>query len=216
MRYQHVLFSILLLLPLQAVLAKEEIKKYPSGAVHFIYNYDGNRRHGVSKEFHENNNLKTEFFYEKGKLTAEKRYRQDGQIEYEFTYKRNKKHEVVREFHSSGKLFRERHLVGGIQEGMEKEYAPDGKLKAERTYIGGKKNGSAKGYFRNGRVQGDWTFKNGVPIAATIFYSTGEKYLVHEFSDGKIDGVSKEYNKKGKLQAKRYYKNDKLVKRVRK
>ncbi len=217
MKYVKLILSIFMILGLNFHLyANEEKKLYPSGSVHFIYNKSDEKLDGVSKEFYENGNIKTEFTYEKGKLISEKRYRNDAQIEYEFYLKYTKKHETLRIFHSSGALFRERLLIDGAQEGVERDYYPNGKLKAERNYKKGKKEGVAKGYYKNGRVQGDWLFKNGVPVSATIFFMTGEMHLVHEFKDGKIHGVTKEYDKKGHLKAERHYQNDKLIKRVRK
>ncbi len=196
--------------------AKEEKHLYPSGAIHFIYNKTADDKlNGISKELYENGNIKTEFVYEQGKLVTEKRYRTDTQIEYEFQLKNGRKEERLKMFHPSGALFRERFLVNGVQEGIEHDYYPDGKIKAERTYKNGKKEGSAKGYFTNGKIQGNWVFKNGEPVAATIFYMTGEMHLVHEFKDGKIHGATREYGKDGQLKAKRFYQNDKLIKRVR-
>lgn len=216
MRYVNSIIAVLLISLSVVGYAKEEKKLYPSGKVHFIYNKTAaGKLDGISKEFYESGNIKTEFTYDNGKLMAEKRYRGDGQVEYEFELKKGKKHEILRRFHPSGALFRERLLINGIQEGIERDFYPDGKIKAERTYKHGKKEGSAKGYYKNGRVQGDWIFENGVPVDATIFYLTGEKHLVHEFKDGKIHGVTMEYDKDGSLKAKRYYQNDKLIKRER-
>ncbi len=216
MRYANSIIALLFISLTVVGYAEEEKKFYPSGAVHFIYNKSATGKlNGVSKEFYENANIKTEFTYDNGKLMAEKRYRGDGQVEYEFELKNSKKHEILRKFHPSGALFRERLLINGIQEGIERDFYPDGKIKAERAYKNGKKEGSAKGFYRNGKIQGDWIFENGVPVAATIFYLTGEKHLIHEFKDGKIHGVTREYDKNGTLKAERHYNNDKLIKRIR-
>jgi antitoxin component YwqK of YwqJK toxin-antitoxin module len=86
-------------------------------------------------------------------------------------------------------------------------------MKAERNYKNGKKEGSARGYHSNGKLQGDWVFKNGMPTAATIYYRSGEKWLEHRFKEGKLNGITKEYDKEGSLIAERYYKDDKLVER---
>jgi antitoxin component YwqK of YwqJK toxin-antitoxin module len=54
-------------------------------------------------------------------------------------------------------------------------------------------------------------------VSATIYYSTGEKWLVHKEFDknGRLNGVSREYSKDGNLIAKRYYENDELIQRKR-
>jgi len=209
------LVSILLLVIAAHVCAKEEKTLYPSGKIQTLRTYAGNQLHGPSKEYYENGNIKMESYYNRDVLESQKKYRADAQIEYDFLLKGNKKYEALREYHPSGKLFRERQLIDGIQEGLERDYYPDGNVKAERNYKNGKKQGSAKGYYKTGKIQGDWEFKNGVPVAATIFYPSGEKHLVHGFKDGRIHGITLEYDKAGKLIAKRYYEEDKLVKRVR-
>ncbi|EDN67659.1 secreted protein [Beggiatoa sp. PS] len=43
----------------------------------------------------------------------------------------------------------------------------------------------------------NWKFKNSQFQSDILFYSTGEKWLVHTFNDkGQPNGISKEYNKK--------------------
>jgi len=200
----------------QLSFAKKEDSFYNDGQAQFVYSYKDNKLHGITREYYPSGELKVESSYEEGQLLNEKYYRLDGQIEYNLIIKDGVRYETLRKFHPSGKLFRKRHLVNGKQSGLEKEYYPTGKIKAERTYKNGKKQGMAKGYYDNGQVQGAWEFDKGVPVAATIFYPSGEKHLVHEFKNGRIHGITKEYDKKGRLKARRHYKNDRLIKRVRK
>jgi antitoxin component YwqK of YwqJK toxin-antitoxin module len=64
-------------------------------------------------------------------------------------------------------------------------------------------------------VQGDWQFKNGEPVSAVIFYRNGAVWLEHnDFNEkGQLHGVSKEYDKQGKIIALRYYEENEMVKR---
>lgn len=63
-----------------------------------------------------------------------------------------------------------------------------------------------------------WKFKKRQSQSDILFYSTGEKWLVHTtFNDKEQpNGISKEYNRKGYLTAVRYYnQNGELVKRIK-
>ncbi|HDN26259.1 MAG TPA: hypothetical protein ENG03_04035 [Thioploca sp.] len=90
-------------------------------------------------------------------------------------------------YYATGELFCQRTLVNGLREGLEVE------TKAERNYQNGKKVGSAKVFHSNDQLQGDWIFANGKPVSATIFYCSGEKWLVHtDFDDkGRLNGSVK-------------------------
>jgi antitoxin component YwqK of YwqJK toxin-antitoxin module len=169
----------------------------------------------TKKEFYDTGELKTEKVYVDGKLKTEKRYRLDGKLEYEMQMEDKRKIEIEYEYYATGELFRERPRINGQMQGWEKDYYPSGQLKAQRMYRGGKKNGKAQGFYENGQVQGDWVFEDGIPVDATIYHPNGAKYLEHEFSDGRLNGWTNEYDIKGKLIAKRLYENDKLIKRER-
>jgi antitoxin component YwqK of YwqJK toxin-antitoxin module len=194
-----------------------ETKKYESGAVQFEYSYQGGKLHGLTKELYETGEIKTEDRYKVGKLIAKKEFRRDGNVEYDMTYEDGKKKELKMKYYPTGELFREHTLINGRRHGVEYDYYQDSQTKAERNYVNGKKEGSAKGFHNNGKVQGDWIFENGEPVFATIFYRGGEKWLVHSVFNkkGQLDGVSKEYDKQGRLMAVRYYENNDMVKRVR-
>ncbi len=174
--------------------------------------------HGLTKEFYETGELKAEHTYKSGKLIAQKKFRRNGSLEYEMKYnKEGNKIETQIEYYQTSELFRQRNLINGKREGLEIEYYRNGQKKAERNYKNGRKEGSAKGFHINGNVQGDWIFEHGEPAMATIFYSTGEKWLLHTDFDrkGMLNGVTKEYNKEGQLMALRYYENNGMIKRRR-
>ncbi len=199
------------------VYAETVQKLYDNGKVHFEENYQDGKLHGLIKEYYETGELKTEIKYRVGTIVTKKEYRRDGQVGNEFKTRNGQTFEIKRWYYPTGDLFRERHLIDGKIEGLEIDYYTDGQKKAERNYINGLKEGSARGFHFNGEVQGDWTFKNGEPIAATLFYSTTEKWIEHsDFNEkGQLTGTSREYNKKGKLMALRYYENYDMVARIR-
>jgi antitoxin component YwqK of YwqJK toxin-antitoxin module len=192
-------------------------KYYESGALQFQYSYRKGKLHGTTKEYYETGELKAEYNYKAGQLIAKKEFRHNGDLEYELKYEDGNKYETQIEYYTTGELFRQRTLVNGKREGLEIEFYRNGQKKAERNYIEGKKEGSAKGYHINGNLQGDWIFKNGEPVSATLYYSTGEKWLVHKDFDenGRLNGSSKEYDKQGSLMALRYYEDDEMIKRRR-
>ena len=170
---------------------------------------------GMVKEYYETGELKAEIIYQQGNIESKREFLKNGKLERETRYLEDKKYETHIEYYSTGELFRERPLINGKLEGLEKEYYQNGKLKAQRNYKEGKRHGNASGYYINGNLQGDWEFSEGVPVKATIFFSSGEKWLEHTDFDkaGRLNGVSKEYNKEGHFVARRYYKDDVMVKR---
>lgn len=217
---QSLLTTVVLaiVLVLSTVTQAQETKKYyESGPLQFEYKYLNKKLHGLTKEYYETGELKAEHIYKSSKLIAQKKFRRNGNLEHEMKYEDGNKIETQIEYYQTSELFRQRTLVNGKREGLEIEYYRNGQKKAERNYKNGKKEGSAKGYHINGNVQGDWIFENGEPVMATIFYSTGEKWLLHtDFNKkGMLNGVTKEYNKEGKLMALRYYENNDMVKRRR-
>ncbi len=169
----------------------------------------------TTKEYYDTGELKAETTYKQGKIESKRTFLKNGKLERETKYLEDKKYETRIEYYTTGELFRERQLLDDKLEGLEKEYYPNGKVKAERNYKEGKRHGNAMGYYMNGNLQGDWEFEEGVPVKATLFFSTGEKWLEHTDFDkfGRLNGVSKEYDKEGNFVARRYYKDDIMVKR---
>jgi len=213
---QIVLLAVMFLF---SVMVQSEVKEilYESGALQFEYQKKKGKLHGISKEYYETGEIKAELTYRKGKLVAKKTYLRNNDLEYELKYENGKKLETRNEYYVTSEAFRRRTYIDGKREGLEIEYYRDGTTKAERNYINGKKKGSARGYYINGKLMGDWFFENDEPISATLFYKTGEKWIVHKYFDkkGRIDGVSKEYDKAGKLMALRTYKENDMFKRER-
>ncbi len=206
-----------IMLVASSAFAADEKKYYDNGTIQFEYSYRSGQLHGLTKEFYETGELKGEHEYRAGKLVNKRNFRRNGDLEYELKYEDGQKIEYKIEYHPTGERFRQRTLINGKREGLEIEFHRNGKKKAERNYIADKKEGSAKGYYINGRLQGDWLFENGEPVSATIFYSTGEKWLVHSDFDskGRLNGSSKEYEKDGNLKAIRYYKDNDMEQRRR-
>ncbi|HDN26260.1 MAG TPA: toxin-antitoxin system YwqK family antitoxin [Thioploca sp.] len=216
---KRVLFAVLLALSVTAQSQQPETIEthYESGALQSVKSYRGSKLHGITKEFYETGEIKAELLYRVGKLFAKKAFRRDGNLEYELKYEDGKKQETQIAYYATGELFRQHTLINGQREGLEYDYYRDGQTKAERNYENGKKEDSARGFHSNGKLQGDWIFENGEPVFATIFYRSGEKWLIHSVFNkkGQLDGVSKEYDKEGDLMAVRYYENNDMVKRVR-
>ncbi|OQW96000.1 MAG: hypothetical protein BWK79_00400 [Beggiatoa sp. IS2] len=194
---------------------REKSNYYDYSLAHFVYTAVDEKSEGTTKEYYETGELKAEVTHKQGKVESKKEFLKNGKLEGETRYLDDKKHETRIEYYSTGELFRERQLIDGRLEGLEKEYYQNGKLKAERNYKNGKRHGNAIGYYSNGNLQGDWQFEAGVPVKATIFFSSGEKWLEHTAFDkeGRLNGVSKEYDKEGNWIAKRYYKDDIMIKR---
>jgi len=167
-------------------------------------------------ETYENGETKSISEYVDGKLVVQKKYSLKGLLTYELRFdEEGNKYEIQRSYYDDERPLKIRPLKNNLTHGLEKEYYRNGHLRAIRHYIAGKKEGVAQGFYENGRLQGDWLFEAGEPISAEIHYMTGGVHLKHRFENGKKNGLTKEYDKNGKLMAKRYYKNDKMIKRKR-
>jgi antitoxin component YwqK of YwqJK toxin-antitoxin module len=214
---KRLLLSVLLVLSSVVAHSLETEKYYDNGVLQFKYSYRDGKLDGTTEERYETGELKAEHEYQKGKLIGKTEFRRNGDFKYVLKYEGTKKIETRRKFYPTGERFREWTLVNGKIEGLEIDYYRNGKKKAERHYKNGKRHGSAKGFHINGKEQGDWIFENGEPVFATLFYSTGEKWLIHKDFDskGRLNGSSKEYDKEGNLVAIRYYVNNDMVKRKR-
>jgi antitoxin component YwqK of YwqJK toxin-antitoxin module len=212
-----VLTVIMLLVSVMVQSAEETNEYYDNGALQFSYSYRNGSLHGITKEYYETSELKAELDYRSGKLIAKREFRRNGDLKYELKYEGGNKIETELTYYPTGELFRQQTLVNGRIEGLEIDYYRTGQKKAERNYVNGKRDGSAKGFHINGNVQGDWIFESGEPVFATLFYSSGEKWLIYSHFDekGRLDGASKEYDKKGNLMAIRYYVKNEMVKRRR-
>ncbi len=212
-----VLTVIMLLVSVMVQSAEETNEYYENGALQFSYSYRNGSLHGITKEYYETSELKAELDYRSGKLIAKREFRRNGDLKYELKYEGGNKIETELTYYPTGELFRQRTFVNGRIEGLEIDYYRTGQKKAERNYVNGKRDGSAKGFHINGNVQGDWIFESGEPVFATLFYSSGEKWLIYSHFDekGRLDGASKEYDKKGNLMAIRYYVKNEMVKRRR-
>jgi len=214
---KRVLFSVMLVLSSVAAHSLETEKYYDNGVLQFKYSYRNGKLHGITEERYETGELKAEFEYRAGNLVAKREFHRNGDLKYALKLEGTKKLETRRKYYPTGELFREWTLVNGKTEGLEIDYYRNGQKKAERQYENGKRHGSAKGFHINGKVQGDWIFERGEPVFATLFYSTGGKWLVHKDFDskGRLNGSSKEYDKEGNLMAIRYYVKNEMVKRRR-
>jgi antitoxin component YwqK of YwqJK toxin-antitoxin module len=138
------------------------------------------------KEFYDGGELKSWSKHVDGQLVAQKKYSLSGQLVYELSIDaQGDRYEIERKYHDKGLLAKERPLKNGLVEGIEKEYYKNGQLRAKRTYVAGKKQGKARGFYESGAIQGDWNFEKGEPVAAKIYYMTGNVHLDHHFENGK-------------------------------
>jgi antitoxin component YwqK of YwqJK toxin-antitoxin module len=214
---KQILFAVMFVLSVTAQSQQPETEKHDDSGALQSQDAVGDKLHSITKEFYETGEIKAEYLYKAGKLVAKKEFRRDGKLAYELSSEDGKKKETRMLYYPTGELFRERTLINGLRHGVEYDYYRNGQTKAERNYQNGKKEGSAKGFHSNGQLQRDFQFENGKPVSATIFYRSGEKWLVHtDFDDkGRLNGVSKEYDKQGNIMAERFYVNNYMVKRVR-
>jgi antitoxin component YwqK of YwqJK toxin-antitoxin module len=146
---------------------KEEF--HPNGELKERTNYqskdDGGKKHGVSRSWHENGQLRYETTYKDGKEHGFTRgWKENGQLRYETTYKDGKEHGLSRSWHENGQLWIETTYKDGKEYGRNRLWHENGQLRYETTYKDGKKHGFYRSWRENGQLRYENCYSNGVKV----------------------------------------------------
>ena len=163
---------------------------YPTGELHFLYNYLDGNYHGTAYQYAKDSTVISIFEYNKGKLI---------------------RREKLNRFNSNGE-----------KEGLWKVYSASGILREEGSYKNGKKDGIFRVYKYNGELKELKKFnqdeldldadETGFVELFKVYYPTGELHFTIAKNDKeKRQGITQEYNKKGKIIGTSIYKNDTLI-----
>lgn len=165
---------------------------YPTGELNFLYSYQNGNYHGTAYEYREDSTIISIFEYNKGKLV---------------------KRETINRFNSNNE-----------KTGLWKEYSSSGILREEGEYKKGKRNGIFKEYKYNGELKELKKYNmDELQIDAEelkfvelyrIYYPTGELHFTVAKDDfNKRQGITQEYDIKGKIIGTTIYKDDTLFAR---
>lgn len=126
---------------------------------------------GVVKEYDENENLKSETSYSKGKINGD-----------------------AKTYYDNGNLKSEERYVYGAKVGKSRFYYRTGELKAEVIYKNGKKNGYSKVYYEEGDLKAEILYRNGKAISGNLYDDYGKKIEMtnahlHTVNKGKLPKI---------------------------
>jgi uncharacterized protein len=205
---------------------------YPNGNVRLEGEYKNDLKHGYFKEFSENGDLTKTSKYLEGilqedvaelaKLDIKTEYYPNGKPKIVASYKGYVPEGVRREYSQDGQIvagyvFTAGNLIGkgiineaGNRDGPWNEYYPNSVLRSEGVYDKGKRIGEWKFYHPNGQLEQTGSYnKNGKEEGTWLWYfATGELLREESYTDGKIDGLSTEYDETGSVIAQGDYIED--------
>lgn len=189
---------------------------YTDGRVASEGMFKSGKPHGVWKSYYPNSVLKS--IGEKQIGLSEgvwKFYADDGHQTHEYDYVADKKNGCAREFDSLGNVIKELFYVDNVLSGDVQEFYPTGELKKQLTYEDGKEVGVAYEFSKEGEVITEEVYEDGFLKERDEFnrydengkktgkwrefYPNGVLKSEVQFKDGEMNGLKKEYNKKGKL-----------------
>ncbi len=112
------------------------------------------KKHGLTKTYHKNGNLKAEVNYEEGvRQGAASDYYESGKLRMEMNYVDGKKQDLARFFYEDGKLFQETIYKAGKPEGKRTQYHTNGKVKAEVVFKDGHPTKNMKEFDEKGNLR---------------------------------------------------------------
>jgi antitoxin component YwqK of YwqJK toxin-antitoxin module len=182
---------------------------YPSGKLQSEFSYMGDKPDGKFKWYYENGKLKNETDYALGVKGAMKFFDEIGN-------KISANQFAIQESGFTNKAEALNKLVNGKKEGKWAEYM-DSSFNATKdtnaiiyvlgTYKTGKKNGIEKIYF-DGIIMFETPYNNDAVNGIQKEYDeTGKLEAEHTYGNGKLNGVEKIYYQNGKIRVETYYMN---------
>lgn len=122
-------------------------EKYVNGVVKSEVSARGNKREGLTKNYHE-----------------------DGSLMSEVNYVNNQKEGISRDFYPKGKVRMEINYKQGLMDGDAKWYYETGEVYRLTPYIKGKAEGIQKEFYKNGKIKAELPHKAGVAITGLKEY----------------------------------------------
>jgi antitoxin component YwqK of YwqJK toxin-antitoxin module len=205
---------------------------YPNGNVSLEGEYKNDLKHGYFKEFSENGDLLMTSKYidgilqedvaELAKLDIKTEYYPNGKPKIVASFKNDVPEGVRREYSPEGKIvagyvFKNGNLSGegitneaGTRDGLWKEYYPNGALRSTGIYNQGRRVGEWKFYHPNGQIEQTGSYnRDGKEEGTWMWYfPTGNILREEKYRNGKIDGLSTEYDETGAITAQGEYIDD--------
>src|SRR5690625_4252307 len=173
---------------------------------------DKGKKHGLWKEYYENNSLRYEGEFEHGKeIGVFKFYKRNNAKHPAATKSFNRENDsvLVQFFDSKGRLESEGNMVNEEREGLWKYYKrgiKDQPIMTE-TYKNNKLDGWKIIYYTNGKIAEKTHFLNGLKDGELIIYSeNGQVLQQYKYKDNRLHGNSKVFDALGNITSEGNYK----------
>ena len=135
------------------------------------------------------------------------------------TYRNGKKNGASTVYWKSGAMQKESNYIDDLQEGPSRQYFENGTLALEENYKNGKREGLFKVFDQNGAVIQQSVYKEGLLMGddgapangARKEYTSDGGWQENEYRDGKLHGLSKVYDKTGKLLFEKRFANGRAI-----
>lgn len=199
-----------------------------AGRVLLTFNCVDGKVDGEHLRYHkENGNLKQRTTYQNGKKTGPYiELTKDGGNIITGNYLDYKKSGEWKEFYNNGNIKSEGYYENGLKTGEWKFFFYNGNLKTAGSYLTrnepkpGKtgipkqvRSGIWKFYFEDtGKLKQESAFQNGAITGKSVsYYPNGKIEIIANLKNNQYHGTVEFYDRSGKLEEKRIYKNDKLI-----
>lgn len=173
---------------------------YEMGAAYQKMHFKDGLRNGAYEEYYKNGGVYTQMNYKEGKRDGEVKYfHENGKVRYSFNRKEDKLHGAFKEFYANSQLKEITKYVDGAPDSINTSYYSDGSLKSTYNFTEGKLEGGYTEYFSNGKVERNGKYAAGTLVGENLdYYSNGELYkrIIYDV-DGKLNGLSQEFDKDG-------------------
>ena len=189
---------------------------YLDGKIASEGNFKDGKPEGEWISYHNNGNLKSKGNKSNGLSVGKWNfYNKDGLVDWTYEYENDLKHGCAQRFDSLGNVIEEKFFVNGIVQGVHSWYYSSGELKKSVNVENGKNVGQLLEYNKEGDVITEEVYDGGfLKDRETYnrydekgektgvwreFYPDGTIKSEKSYKDGKLDGISKEFDTKGRL-----------------
>lgn len=127
---------------------------YPSGQIKFSITIVSGRIHGISRFWHENDQLSSEISYTQGRYDGRRcEWYANGQMKSECFYRMNVLHGLWTQWHANGMMKEKSRYVDGREHGIGREYNEKGEIIGTQLYINGiRHNGKIEKLIHSGLI----------------------------------------------------------------
>jgi antitoxin component YwqK of YwqJK toxin-antitoxin module len=193
----------------------EYFKYHPNGKMMNHLFYSLGKFDGKQSVYYTNGNLKNVYPYKNDIMEGEETgYYQTGKLKYKSMVAAGNYNGAYDMFYENGSPYKNINFVKGLKSGPAKEYFnyPKGATYAEGIYENDQPVGEWKYYYNTGKVFSTGAFnKKGLKDGVWKTYSN-KGVLIKEdtYSDGRSEGIAKNYYDDGKIYEEFYYRKNKI------